>query len=439
MAPTGLHWLAVAGLGVAFAISGSFSGWNAGLGLGGWGGMMLASVSMAIFYLCLTQCVAELASACPEGADGMDTFAAIGLGQAGRFFAGISIAVAVGFVAGACASFIVAYCEPVLGIGGTSTKLVLMLLLIAFQLRGAREVVSLTMVGGFLSFAVLALFCVAMAPGFSVAGLYWHEGGGATLLPHGLAGAWQAIPYALFMFLGVEQAANAAGDMHEPVRNLPKAIFFAVATVLAIGMSVLVFSTAGGIAAVAAADGNPLYVAMSHLAGQSNAWLEWGIGIGSIVSLLSTVFSLIYAASRQFYSLARAGLLPAALARTNRRGAPSQALWLVGALALLGAFARAETVLVCFVFGLNICNALVLLSFLRARRKQPGLPRSYRAIGGRGTAVAALLLVLAVLGACLQLEPQALLYVAAGYAVLGAYYFFHRRHRRASFLEDSQA
>ena len=44
-----LHWLQVAALGIAIAISGNVSGWNYGLGVGGWGGMLLAALAMAVF------------------------------------------------------------------------------------------------------------------------------------------------------------------------------------------------------------------------------------------------------------------------------------------------------------------------------------------------------------------------------------------------------
>ncbi len=50
--------LKVAALGVAIAISGNFSGWNYGLGLGGWGGMLVAALAMAVLFFALTQCLA---------------------------------------------------------------------------------------------------------------------------------------------------------------------------------------------------------------------------------------------------------------------------------------------------------------------------------------------------------------------------------------------
>jgi ethanolamine permease len=428
-APSGLKWIHVAGLGVAFAVSGSFSGWNVGLALGGWGGMLAAAVVMACFYLCLSQCVAEMGAAHPQ-AQGMDSYAGYGLGRAGAYFAGMSCAVAVGMTAGAGVSFIEAYCMPVLGLGGWSFKLALIVFLIAIQLRGAREAMSLTTIGGFFSVLVLLVFCAAMLPRFSAAGLYSQGAAGPTLLPHGAYGVLECIPYALFMFFGVEQAANAAGEMHQPNRNLPKALLAAVGIVLVIGMSVLVLATGGGVDRVAAADGNPLYVAMHGNASAGAgvvAWVGDIIGIGSVVSLLATTFSLVYASSRQFQSLASSGFLPQALTRVNGRHAPEPALLLVGLLTLVGTAIDANTVLVCFIFCVSVCNALVLVSFICLRRTQPGMLRPYRAIGGSVTAAVALLLSALVLSACVELQPAALMYVGLAYAGFAVHYLLQLR------------
>ena len=85
-----LGWVPVAGLGIAIAVSGNFSGWNLGLQEGGWGGMMVAALIMAVFYLCLTQCVAELAAAFPQAA-GLDDYAGRGLGPEAGFIAGMGV------------------------------------------------------------------------------------------------------------------------------------------------------------------------------------------------------------------------------------------------------------------------------------------------------------------------------------------------------------
>src|SRR5690348_8003736 len=58
-------WILLIGLGVSYVISGDFAGWNFGLAHGGWGGMVLASLLMAILYLCLCFSLAELSAMIP--------------------------------------------------------------------------------------------------------------------------------------------------------------------------------------------------------------------------------------------------------------------------------------------------------------------------------------------------------------------------------------
>ena len=53
-------------LGVGAVISGHFSGWNLGLASGGWGGMFVATIIVAIMYVGLTQSVAEMSPALPH-------------------------------------------------------------------------------------------------------------------------------------------------------------------------------------------------------------------------------------------------------------------------------------------------------------------------------------------------------------------------------------
>ena len=52
-------------LGVGAVISGQFSGWNLGMGTGGWGGMLVATLIITVMYLGLTFSIAEMAAAQP--------------------------------------------------------------------------------------------------------------------------------------------------------------------------------------------------------------------------------------------------------------------------------------------------------------------------------------------------------------------------------------
>jgi ethanolamine permease len=416
-----LGWIKVVGLGIAFAVSGNFSGWNLGLGVGGWGGMAVAALVMACFYILLARCVAELAGAFPD-ANGMDSYVGYGLGSHGAFIAGMSVASALSLAVGLGINFIGAYCESVLGFSGWPIKAPLLVLLIGVLLRGARDAVGFTMVMGFLAVLIVLLFCAAAAPHFDVANLYAVDNGRPILTRHGIGGVIGCIPYALFLFLGVEQAANAAGDMGTGRRHLPKALFLACAVTLCIGLGSLLFGT--GIAGVErlATAGDPLYAAItSDGAYDSHALISRVIGCGAIVSLLGTVFSLAYGASSQFQSLAAAGQLPSVLARTNARGAPYLALPVVVGMAAFASVQDPNAVLVIFIFNLNVCTQLVLISFLRLRRHRPDLVRPYRVTCGKPSACAAMALGVSVIWACSELQWLALIYVAVGYAIAGIY------------------
>ncbi|MBC8144365.1 MAG: amino acid ABC transporter permease, partial [bacterium] len=54
------------GLGVGAVISGDFFGWNFGLASGGFGGLLVATLIIAVMYLALSFSVAEMSAALPH-------------------------------------------------------------------------------------------------------------------------------------------------------------------------------------------------------------------------------------------------------------------------------------------------------------------------------------------------------------------------------------
>jgi ethanolamine permease len=53
-------------LGVGAVISGDFSGWNFGLGAGGFGGLFYATIIITVLYLGLCYSIAEMTAALPH-------------------------------------------------------------------------------------------------------------------------------------------------------------------------------------------------------------------------------------------------------------------------------------------------------------------------------------------------------------------------------------
>ena len=103
-------WVLLAGLGVSYVISGDYSGWNFGLGQGGFGGLAIAGVIIAAMYLAMVLGMAELSSALPTAGGGY-TFARRALGPWGGFATGTAILIEYAIAPAAIATFIGAYVE----------------------------------------------------------------------------------------------------------------------------------------------------------------------------------------------------------------------------------------------------------------------------------------------------------------------------------------
>ena len=76
-------------LGVGAVISGHFSGWNFGIGAGGWGGLFLAAIIIAVMYLGLIFSLAEMSPALPH-TGGAYSFARSAMGPWGGFITGLA-------------------------------------------------------------------------------------------------------------------------------------------------------------------------------------------------------------------------------------------------------------------------------------------------------------------------------------------------------------
>ena len=424
--PGALGWANVAGLGIAIAISGQFSGWNFGLAAGGWGGILVAALLMAVFYLGYSQCVAELAAAMPS-AGGFETYCRRAFGVSAGYVVGMSVLLALALAIGVVANFTAAYGTSVLGVNTVIVKAVLFAVVLGLQLRGVREAVGVTMVVGIIAVFVLALFALSMAPFARVANLASQEGSGG-FLPHGAFGIFAAIPYALWMFLGVEQAALAAEEAIDPARTMPKALTIAVLALFVAGLGVLITGPAGAGTDHLGTVQDPLYAALtSPLAFGRENWLTRIIGLGALVGLVATFFSIVYASSRQLFSLGRDGYLPIQVAATNRRQVPATALYIVVGVGVVASLFPPEKLILPIVFLFNVTFLFALAAFIRLRRRQPELERPYRAVGGVATAVVTALLSLVVLAACFVQESTGLLYALVIYAVLIVQFVLFRR------------
>jgi APA family basic amino acid/polyamine antiporter len=306
----------------------------------------------------------------------------------------------VGFIAGwlmlvadVCAAAAVA-----LGFGGylahvAGTPVVLNALLLlaavgAFAYAGIAESVGLAIALTVVEAVGLAFVIVVGVPSWG------HVDHFAN--PAGAAGISAAAALIFFAYLGFDELGNFAEEMHDPARNLPRALFIAMTVTTLIYVAVAVSATAVVGWEALAASAAPLAVVARRVLGARADSVMTAI---ALAATSNTVLLLVVSASRSVYGMSAAGVLPQRLAHIGRRAIPTTATALVfvvaGLLVLIGdlrdvAMLTDAAVLVSFV----LVNASLLWLALRRRAHSTGTRRALDiAVAGIATGLCAWLAV----------------------------------------------
>ena len=424
-------WVLLAGLGVAYVISGDFAGWNFGLAEGGWGGLLIATLLMATMYTAMVFGLAELSSTIPTAGGGYG-FARRAMGPWGGFATGTAILIEYAIAPAAIATFIGGYVESLIGIGGIVVYLFFYLVFVGIHLYGVGEALKLMFAITAIAVVALAAFVIGMIPQFDPSNLFNIEPtnavGASSFLPFGLVGIWAALPYAIWFFLAIEGVPLAAEESRDPERDMPKGLIAGMLALLIFAALILVFGPgAAGSAAIQDSD-NPLPQAVVTAYGGGNA-LSTFINIAGLAGLIASFFSIIFAYSRQTFALSRAGYLPRLLSVTGGRRTPWVALVVPGVIGFLLALTGNGAILINIaVFGATISYVLMMLSHILLRRNEPDLERPYRTPGGMATSGVALVLAVLAVIATFIVDPTAAFITLGVYVLFLAYFGFYSRH-----------
>ncbi|EJZ04616.1 ethanolamine transporter [Mycolicibacterium vaccae ATCC 25954] len=432
-------WILLAGLGISYVVSGDYSGWNFGLGQGGFGGLAIAAVVIAAMYLAMVLGMAEMSSALPAAGGGY-TFARRALGPWGGFATGTAILIEYAIAPAAIATFIGAYVESLNLFGITDgwwVYLVAYAIFIGIHLSGVGEALKVMFVITAIALVGIVVFAIAAIPRFDTANLtdiaVTDAAGASPLLPFGLLGVWAAIPFAIWFFLAIEGVPLAAEEAEQPERNVPKGIIAGMAVLLVTCVTVLVLTTGAGGAAAMSESGNPLVEALGD-----SAWAKAVNYIG-LAGLIASFFSIIYAYSRQLFALSRAGYLPKILSVTNRRKAPTLALIVPGVIGfLLSLIGKGDLLLNMAVFGAAVSYVLMMVSHIVLRRREPDMPRPYRTPGGVATTGFALVIAVLAVIATFLVDSVAALCCLLVFAAFMAYFGIYSRHHLVANSPDEE-
>ncbi|WP_241566899.1 ethanolamine permease [Hahella sp. KA22] len=425
-------WILLASLGVSYVISGDFAGWNFGLEQGGFGGMFIATILMAAMYTFMVFGLAELSSAIPTAGGGYG-FARRAMGPLGGFLTGTAILLEYAIAPAAIAIFIGGYVGEMFGLNGPLVYAAFYIIFVGIHLWGAGEALKIMLVITAIAAAALLVFILGMLPEFELANLTdiaVNESavGASAFLPQGYFGIWAAIPFAMWLFLAVEGVPLAAEETKNPAQDMPKGIITAMVILLIFGGLVLFLAPGGSSAELMKDHSAPLVGALQHAYGESSAMATF-VNLVGLAGLIASFFSIIFAYSRQVFALSRAGYLPRWLSLTGNRKVPTMALVVPGVIGfLLSLTGEGDLMITMAVFGATISYAMMMLSHIILRVKEPNMHRPYRTPGGILTTGIALVLSVAAFISTFLVSREAAMWSAVFYAVMVAYFAFYSRH-----------
>ncbi len=426
-------------LGVGAVISGDFFGWNFGLVTSGFGGMLAALAVMTLLYIGLCYSIAEMSPALPH-AGGAYSFARTAMGPWGGYITGLAENM----------EYILTPAVIVVGIGGYLGAifetpaawaplwwLACYAVFVALNIGGVAMSFRVSVAITLCALAILVVFYIGAAPHFDLH--RWAlEGGG--WLPKGWPGVLTALPFALWVYLGIEQLPLAAEESHDPARDLPRGILSGLATLILCSFLTVILNA--GIAPGAAKVGQstePLFLGFRTIFGEGMRTRV--LALFACTGLLASFHTIIYAYGRQIYSLSRAGYFPSWLSVTHgTRKTPHRALLAGSALGFAAALAiqfagQTSTVgailLNMAVFGAVLAYILQMASFILLRRKFPNIDRPYVSPAGiAGASIAALIALITLAALFLNRDYNKGVIGAAVWFLCGiAYFALYARHR----------
>ncbi|MBR9830114.1 MAG: ethanolamine permease [Oceanospirillales bacterium] len=432
-------WILLAGLGVSYVISGDFAGWNFGLAEAGWGGFAIAAALMATMYFALVLSLAEMSAAIPAAGGGY-SFARQTMGPTGGYLTGLAVLIEYALAPAAIVIFIGAAVEELLGVNGPWVYALFYAIFIGIHLAGVGEALKTMMViSGLAVFAIVATG-IALVGDFDTANLFniapTDAAGASTFLPFGWYGVWAALPFAMWLFLAVEGVPLAAEEARDPARDMPKGIIGAMIFLLFTATLVLFLLAGAAGADVIGASSVPLVDALKTT---GSGGLATAINVLGLAGLIASFFSVIYGYSRLVFALSRAGYLPKALSLTSARKAPTWALVAPGVFGFLVSLTgEGDLILGMAVVGATISYALMSISHILLRLRQPELVRPYRTPGGIMTSSIALVLSLVAMTGVYAFDPRAFNYTLILFGIGAAYYFLYAKHHLVAKSADEE-
>jgi ethanolamine permease len=427
-------------LGVGAVISGDFSGWNLGVGLAGFGGFLIALFIITLMYICLCYSIAEMSTALPH-TGGAYSFGRTAMGPWGGYISGLAENMEYVITTAVVCYFAAGYLQNIFSTADSAQPvwwLGLYVVFVCINIYGLAESLKFVVIITLLALAILAVFYVSAIPQFDWA-LLWNiepDPGENRYLPRGWTGVGAALPFAIWLYLAIEQLPLASEESLNITRDMPRGILWGLLTLMvtAVLITFLNMGIGGGAAYFGSETEEPLLDGLKLTVGVSNAKV---LGLVAVAGLIASFHAIIFAFGRNIYSLSRAGYFPHFLSLTlGERKTPHVALIIgsaVGFAVLMvlyfvdpnGSGTFGGVILNMAVFGAVIAYIMQMLAYLILKQRFRNMSRPFVSPLGNTGAVMALLIATVTLVLLFQNPDfrQGLIGVAIWF-LCGLLYFF---------------
>jgi len=258
---------------------------------------------------------------------------------------------------------------PIVSVNTPLIAAIVVIILATLDIRGVKEVTTLIVV------AFLAIFAVFLASGL------WYGLTPPEVLPRpspgGLSGFFAATAYTFTMFVGMRALVAGAPQIKDPGKNVPKALLLSTVLLTAVYCSVA-YVAVGIVPAGDSVESPLLNFAAAEIMGGIGGLL---FAIAGMVASVSSVGTAMMVQSSILGGMSRDGYLPKVLLRVHRRFGTRYMAVIASSLfvILFSVIGAVEFLVYAATFGSLLVFALVNLSLMKLREKEPHLKRPFKA------------------------------------------------------------
>ena len=245
---------------------------------------------------------------------------------------------------------------------------IVVIILTALDISGAKEATTVIVI------AFLAIFVFFIASGL------WYGVTPPEVLPTpsfgGLSGFFAATAYTFTMFVGMRALVAAAPQIKDPGKNVPRALL--LSTVLLIAVYCGITYVIVGVVPLGNYDDPLLNLATGKIMGGIGALM---LAIAGMVASISSVSTAMLVQSSLFGGMSRDGYLPKVLMKVHRRFETRYVAVIASSLfvMLFSVTGAVEFLGYAASFASLLVFALVNLSLMKLREKEPRLKRPFKA------------------------------------------------------------